>query len=203
MDRVSDNPKTKIAATVAKQMHTVSKVIAQKICLVGDFSVGKTSLIRQFVDRQFSDQYLTTVGVKISRKLVSLSSQTHKLSEIKQQLQLIVWDIEGSTKFKSIVPNYLQGAKGAVIVGDVTRQSTIQNLQAHIHLFNSVNPKSVLVIALNKVDLIKHTEQEEILNYLSQKLSINKELIKLTSARTGEGVDEVFHNLTHQILSIG
>jgi small GTP-binding protein len=204
MDRVSDDPKAEIAATVAKQMQTAPKVIAQKICLVGDFNVGKTSLIRQFVDRQFSDQYLTTVGVKISRKLVSLSSQAHQLSaETQQQLQLIVWDIEGSTKFKTIAPNYLQGAKGAVIVGDVTRQSTIQSLQSHIHLFNSINPKSVLVIALNKIDLIKDIENEEILNYLSQKLSINKDLIKLTSAKTGKGVDEIFHDLTLQILSIG
>ncbi len=184
-------------------MQSPSKVIAQKICLVGDFSVGKTSLIRQFVDKQFSDQYLTTVGVKISRKLVPLSNQAHSSSEFKRQLQLMIWDIEGGTKFKSIAPNYLQGAKGAVIVGDVTRQATIQNLQSHIQLFRSVNPKSVLVIALNKVDLIKHSEQEQLLNYLSLKLSITKDIIKLTSAKTGESVDEIFHNLTHQILSIG
>ncbi|MBD2149947.1 GTP-binding protein [Pseudanabaena sp. FACHB-1277] len=184
-------------------MHSTSKVIAQKICLVGDFSVGKTSLIRQFVDQQFSDQYLSTVGVKISRKLVSLSNQANLSSEDNLQLQLIVWDIEGHTKFKSIAPNYLQGAKGAVIVGDVTRQSTIQNLESHIHLIHSVNPKSVLVIALNKVDLIKPSEQEKLLNYLCLKLSVTKDTIKLTSAKTGEGVDEIFYNLTQQILSIG
>lgn len=184
-------------------MHSTAKVISQKICLVGDFGVGKTSLIRQFVDRQFSDKYLSTVGVKISRKLVSVSEQANKLSEDKRQLQLIVWDIEGSTKFKSIAPNYLQGAKGALIVGDVTRHSSLQNLKEHMQLFRSVNPKSVLVIALNKVDLIKHAEQEALVQYLSLELSITKCEIKLTSAKTGEGVDETFHNLAHQILSLG
>lgn len=54
-------------------MHSPAKVVSQKICLIGDFGVGKTSLIRQFVDRQFSDKYLSTVGVKISRKLVSIN----------------------------------------------------------------------------------------------------------------------------------
>ena len=55
-------------------MHSSAKVVSQKICLIGDFGVGKTSLIRQFVDRQFSDKYLSTVGVKISRKLVSMNN---------------------------------------------------------------------------------------------------------------------------------
>lgn len=73
-------------------MQSAPKVISQKVCLVGDFGVGKTSLIRQFVDRQFSDQYLSTVGVKISRKLVAIPDATQEI----QQLQLIVWDIEGS-----------------------------------------------------------------------------------------------------------
>lgn len=59
-------------------MHSPTKVISQKICLIGDFGVGKTSLIRQFVDRQFSDKYLSTVGVKISRKLVSINRPVGK-----------------------------------------------------------------------------------------------------------------------------
>jgi GTPase SAR1 family protein len=67
-------------------------------------------LIRRFVDRQFSDQYLSTVGVKISRKLVESVN-----------LQLLIWDLEGHTKFKGITPSYLQGASGAVVVADVSR----------------------------------------------------------------------------------
>lgn len=170
---------------------------------MGDFNVGKTSLIRQFVDRQFSDQYLSTVGVKISRKLISLADQTKSISEDQRQLQLIVWDIEGSTRFKSISPSYLQGAKGALIVGDVTRLATLQNIQAHILLFRSVNPKSVFIIALNKVDLIKQFELQDLIEELAAKLSISKDEIQLTSAKTGTGVNETFHNLTHKLLSIG
>ncbi|MEL7243489.1 MAG: Rab family GTPase, partial [Cyanobacteria bacterium J06573_2] len=128
-------------------MSTISK----KICLIGDFGVGKTSLIRRFVDRQFSDKYLSTVGVKISRKSVELtdSKQGKNL-----KLQLLIWDIEGSTKFKGISASYFQGAKGAIIVGDVTRPESLENISEHIQAFSKVNPKGKTVIALNKSDLI-------------------------------------------------
>lgn len=177
-------------------MQSAPKVISQKVCLVGDFGVGKTSLIRQFVDRQFSDQYLSTVGVKISRKLVSMSDATQEM----KQLQLIVWDIEGSTRFKAIAPTYLQGAKGAVIVADVTRESSIQNLEDHVQLFRSVCPKSSLIIALNKIDLMEDNEREGIFQGISTKFSNLKIPIYTTSAKTGENVDKIFQSLAIQML---
>jgi len=157
-------------------MQSAPKVISQKVCLVGDFGVGKTSLIRQFVDRQFSDQYLSTVGVKISRKLVAIPDTTQ------EQLQLIVWDIEGSTRFKAIAPTYLQGAKGSVIVADVTRKSSIENLEDHVQLFRSVCPKSSLIIALNKIDLMEDNDKENIFQEISAKFNNLKIDVYTTSA---------------------
>ena len=177
-------------------MQSAPKVISQKVCLVGDFGVGKTSLIRQFVDRQFSDQYLSTVGVKISRKLVSIPDNTQA------QLQLIVWDIEGSTRFKAIAPTYLQGAKGAVIVADVTRESSIQNLEDHVQLFRSVCPKSSLIMALNKIDLMEDNERDEIFQEISTKFSSLKIPVYATSAKTGENVDKIFQSLATQMLML-
>ena len=83
--------------------------------MLGDFGVGKTSLIRRFVERSFSDEYLSTVGVKISRKTVTVP-------ELSQDIDLLIWDIEGQTKFKAVAPSYLQGAAAVIIVGDVTEQ---------------------------------------------------------------------------------
>jgi small GTP-binding protein len=177
-------------------MQSAPKLISQKVCLVGDFGVGKTSLIRQFVDRQFSDQYLSTVGVKISRKLVSIPDNTQA------QLQLIVWDIEGSTRFKAIAPTYLQGAKGAVIVADVTRESSIQNLEDHVQLFRSVCPKSSLIMALNKIDLMEDNERDEIFQEISTKFSSLKIPVYATSAKTGENVDKIFQTLATQMLML-
>ncbi|MEC4983899.1 MAG: Rab family GTPase [Oscillatoria sp. PMC 1068.18] len=174
-------------------------VISKKICLVGDFSVGKTSLIRRFVDRQFSDKYLSTVGVKISRKSVEVPAPEGTEN---QQVQLIVWDIEGQTKFKAIAPSYLQGAKGAIIVADVTRLETIENLQERLDLFFSVCPKGLVVIALNKLDLVSEEELEakfKLVQFTDQPQVI---AAHTTSAKTGKDVDEIFHKLTFNMLKI-
>jgi small GTP-binding protein len=167
-------------------------VIARKICLVGDFGVGKTSLISRFVDRQFSDQYLSTVGVKISRKLV-------ELPEASDSLQLLIWDIEGSTKFKAIAPTYLQGAKGAIIVADVTRPETLEHLPEHIDRFTSLNPQGSFVIALNKSDLIDTEQLQALLNTVKTRHPTVLNTYS-TSAKTGSNVDQLFQTLSQKML---
>jgi small GTP-binding protein len=164
-------------------------VIARKVCLIGDFGVGKTSLISRFVDRQFSDQYLSTVGVKISRKMIDVEKESAV-----QSLQLLVWDIEGSTKFKAIAPSYLQGARGAIVVSDVTRPETIEHLSEHIQSFLSVNPQGAIVIALNKSDLIDTEQLDQLLNH-SQTYPPSVLKIYPTSAKSGSNVDELFQTL--------
>lgn len=177
-------------------------IIQRKICLIGDFHVGKTSLIRRFVDRQFSDKYLSTVGVKISRKLVEINPENSSKNNQSQQVQLVIWDLEGQTKFKSITPSYLQGAKGAIIVGDVTRQETLDHINDHIALFFSVNTKnSWVIVALNKSDLlddIPKLNKFSLINDFQQNLQIID--ICLTSAKTGDKVDESFTKLAQAML---
>jgi small GTP-binding protein len=173
-------------------MPTVSK----KICLVGDFGVGKTSLIRRYVDRQFSDQYLSTVGVKISRKTVPASPS----SQESQTLQLIIWDIEGDTKFKAISPSYLQGASGAILVGDVSRIETIQHLETHAQLFLKTSPKAWVVIALNKADLVEPETLEKLLAMNQFENPQRVLAVQATSAKTGNNVDPLFQILTQKLI---
>ncbi len=172
-------------------------IISKKVCMVGDFGVGKTSLIRQFVDRQFSDQYLSTVGVKISRKPV-------ELSEVKQQeklnLQLLIWDLEGHTKFKGIAPSYLQGSSGAIVVADVTRNETIERLSEHVQLFLSVNKKGSIVVALNKSDLVDEEKLEKLVQLVQNQGLERVSEIYPTSAKTGLYVDEIFQKLAYKSL---
>lgn len=167
----------------------VSKV-SKKICLVGDFSVGKTSLVRRFVDRSFSDQYLTTVGVKISRKLVEIDTKA---------VQLLIWDLEGSSKFKDISATHLQGASGAVIVADLTRPETLRHLEDHVTTFLTINPKGLIVVALNKADLVL----TEAIAQIQANLGFNdhQEILGIypTSAKTGISVDQIFAQLTHRV----
>ncbi|MBW4676278.1 MAG: GTP-binding protein [Desmonostoc geniculatum HA4340-LM1] len=174
-------------------MSTISK----KICLFGDFGVGKTSLIRQFVESQFSDEYLSTVGVKISRKLLNLSK---KDQNNEQNLQLLIWDIEGSNKFKAVAKNYFQGSKGAVIVGDVTQPETLNHLREHIQTFLAVNPQSYIVVALNKSDMIAAEYLENIRKIYQFSNQANILETYITSAKTGNNVNEIFQTLaTHLI----
>ncbi|MEO1341334.1 MAG: Rab family GTPase [Cyanobacteria bacterium J06635_13] len=171
--------------------------ITQKICLLGDFNVGKTSLVRRFVEDKFSDRYLSTVGVKVSRKLVRVRTD----KDI-HQLNLLIWDLEGNTKFKSITPSYLKGASGSIVVADLSRSDTFKNLNQHLQLFFEINPQGKVIVALNKADLIPAEKLAKLVeNYQSQSLS--KILgIYTTSAKTGDCVNEIFQELAQELAPI-
>ena len=84
----------------------------KKVCLVGDFAVGKTSLVARFVNHTFSDRYLTTVGVSIKTKIIERAPVG--------KLKLIIWDIAGEDKFSRAAERYLHGAHGLLVVADGT-----------------------------------------------------------------------------------
>ena len=171
-------------------------MISKKICLVGDFSVGKTSLIRRFVEDKFSDRYLSTVGVKISRKYVEVTTPTGD----SQSVHLLLWDIEGQTKFQAIATNYLRGASGSIIVADLTRPETLESLQKHLDLFLSVNPQGLATIAFNKSDLAV----EEKLARITQLYNFDDHpqviATYITSAKTGDCVEMMFTKLAENMI---
>jgi small GTP-binding protein len=171
-------------------------IVSKKICMLGDFSVGKTSLIRRFVDREFSDQYLSTVGVKISKKIVECQSADRQKQT---NVQMLIWDLEGNTKFKAITPMHLQGASSAIVVADVNRQVTVDHIHEHVESFLSVNPKGFIVVALNKADLLDADKLVKMLDSPSVKLT---QVIGTysTSAKTGSQVDQIFQQLAYQML---
>ena len=172
-------------------------LISKKICIIGESEVGKNSLIRRFVDRQFSDEYLSTVGVQISQKTLELQGVN---PPYKLNLQLLIWCITGHPRFKAIAPTYLQGSIAAIIVADLTRPETIERLPEHIQLFLAINPNGFIIVALNKCDLIEPKQLEALiqLNNLEQVLGIH-----LTSAKTGSSVDEIFLQIAYKILEFG
>ncbi|HEY9688714.1 MAG TPA: Rab family GTPase [Coleofasciculaceae cyanobacterium] len=174
-------------------MQTLSK----KICLVGDYAVGKTSLIRRFVDRQFSDRYLSTIGVKISRKSVPLpSDERYGDPRDPTTVQLLNWDVEGQTKFQRIASSYVQGASGAIIVADATRLETISHLCDHAALMRSVSPGSVTILAINKTDLLDDAELQALRAKTDQLLTGYPFSVYWTSAKNGTCVDDIFLELS-------
>lgn len=167
---------------------------------MGDFGVGKTSLIRRFVQRKFNEQYISTVGAKISRKLVEVQNGFNKQ---KKNIQLLIWDIEGKSKFESLIPTYLRGAKGVIIVGDISRPITIEHIRQHLDLFSQINPHAkAITIAINKLDLATTKQAQELLEKYNLKLVFPITNIYLTSAKTGNNVDEMFQKLASRLIDI-
>lgn len=119
--------------------------IKKKVCLLGTFGVGKTSLVRQYVYNVFEESYLSTIGVSISQKHLTLKSN--------QEVELLIWDIEGHEKFSPVVENYYTGAAGAILVADLTRPESLDGLDSIYSGFRSVNPQAQFVFCANKDDL--------------------------------------------------
>ncbi|HOP61799.1 MAG TPA: Rab family GTPase [Spirochaetota bacterium] len=164
-----------------------------KIVMLGDFAVGKTSLVRRFVYDEFSDSYLTTIGVKVTKKDLSLE---------KREVSMLLWDIAGSDRFTAISPEYLRGASGGIIVADINRRDSVENIKSHIDMIHSMNSGAGIVIALNKVDLLKKGDDREAYlksGIFSEKNSGTPEVF-FTSARSGENVNELFKSLAELIL---
>ncbi|GAB5524678.1 MAG: Rab family GTPase [Roseivirga sp.] len=154
--------------------------ISKKVILVGHFGVGKTSLIRRFVHQKFSDDYLTTIGVKIDKKVLKVDDM---------EVTLIIWDIAGETNQAKIPKSYQLGAHGILYVFDITRPSTYQNLHEQLDYLKGVLPNAPVKIIANKKDLVSTEKQEEVLS------DIDFEGIYTSSAKTGESVEEIFEAL--------
>ena len=163
-------------------------MLAYKVVMVGDFAVGKTSLVRRFVDNSFSEDYHSSIGVTIARKL---------LFEGDKKSNVMLWDIEGKTEFKPIFKQYLSGAKGFIVVADLTRKRTIDSLVEHISLCEEIMPNAPICVALNKND----TENHAIFCLDTIKaISSNIIAVMTTSAKESACVEEIFHKLNQTIL---
>jgi len=159
-------------------------MFSYKIVLVGAFGVGKTSLIRRFVENSFSQEYLSTIGVSISKKTIGNAT-------------IMIWDIEGHTEFKPIYKQYLLGAKGFIIVGDLLRDETIAQITNHIKLCHEVVKDAPICIALNKSDMPHNLNTKELSNIKALSPSVI-EVLK-TSAKSGDAVEELFLKLNEKI----
>lgn len=154
-----------------------------KICILGDFAVGKTSTIERFVNNQFSDKYLTTIGVKVDTKEIVIDGI---------DLKLIIWDLAGTDQFKKMDFAYLRGASGYVLVADGTRSQTIsaaRDLRKQVEADFGELP---FVFLVNKSDLrrsweVTEEELEPLRGFCSD--------IFVTSAKTGDAVNEALTRL--------
>jgi len=161
--------------------------------MLGAFSVGKTSLVTRYVESIFGDKYHTTVGVKISKKELTIDEQ---------QVKLMIWDLAGQDDLTRLRTSYLRGTSGYIIVADGTRPFSLKtavNMHKEAREYSGDLP---FIVIINKADL-KDAEGDFQWELDEEQLTELEEAgaqVVFTSAKTGEQVDEVFQQLTTEML---
>ena len=163
-------------------------MIQKKVCMLGAFAVGKTSLVARYVKSVFSEKYLTTVGVKVDKKDVVVDDRT---------VSLMLWDINGQDDYQSVQQSYLRGTSGYLLVVDGTRRATLETVAKLQQVVESVAGAVPFVVVLNKADLSQEWQVDE---RGLMKIADRGWPIVRTSAKTGEGVEETFVKLTRAML---
>jgi small GTP-binding protein len=163
-------------------------MIQKKICMLGAFAVGKTSLVSRFVKSIFSEKYLTTVGVKIEKKMLTVGNQ---------DVSLMLWDLAGEDEFLQVRMSYMRGSSGYFLVADGTRRSTLDTMMSLQQRVEESIGQVPFIVLLNKVDLREQWEVDDAaINELTQK----GWPVVLTSASSGAGVEDAFLVLTKRML---
>src|ERR1700684_497765 len=160
-------------------------MLQKKICMLGSFSVGKTSLVRRFVESIFSEVYLTSIGVKVDKKVVHVNNQ---------DVTLVLWDIHGEDVYQKIHMSYLRGMSGYLLVIDGTRRHALALNQRVTEEVGKVPA----ILVLNKSDLV---EKWEIDSARESELAAAGWIILRTSAKTGASVEQPFSQLAAATLA--
>ena len=155
--------------------------------MLGTFAVGKSSLVRRYVRGEYDDAYLTTMGAQIEKKRVDLGDM---------KVDLVVWDLNGEDRFQDLFLGYLHGAAGYLLVVDATRKPSLElayNLQRKVEREVGSLP---FVTLINKVDLANPWEDQPADIEALQQRGWD---IRMTSAKTGTGVDKAFESLARRV----
>ncbi len=164
-------------------------MLEKKICMLGTLAVGKTSLVRRFIEGIYSEDYHTSIGVKVDKKLVREAGQP--------EVTLVLWDIYGEDRFQHVQPSYWRGMFGYLLVADGTRRNTLDEALALNQRVTDTGLKVPAVLLVNKADLADQWEIDD--GRLAQLTQSGWEIMR-TSAKTGENVDAAFSRLTLKML---
>ncbi|WP_298763633.1 Rab family GTPase [uncultured Polaribacter sp.] len=160
-------------------------MIAKKVLLVGNFGVGKTSLIRRFVLNEFSEDYISTIGVRVSSKIVSYQNK---------DIKLLIWDVAGTSEDEKIPKAYFLGASAAMYVFDLSREETYNNIEAFLDSIKQLSNLKEVTIVGNKKDLLTAEELKTVTNAITVPIDL------VTSAKENDNVADAFLQLASQAI---
>ena len=163
-------------------------MIKKKICMLGAFAVGKTSLVQRYVHSIFSEKYHTTVGVRIEKTQVRANDA---------DVDLIIWDLHGEDDFQHVRLSYLNGSSGCIYVADGTREKTLLTALNLKEIAENTIGEIPCALVINKLDL---KDQWEIDPLVLDDMKRKGMMIFQTSAKTGEEVQQAFQLLTQKMM---
>ncbi len=163
-------------------------MIKKKVCMIGAFAVGKTSLVQRFVKSIFSDKYQTTIGVKIDKKTVFTDQS---------EVDLLLWDIHGEDDFQKVKSSYIVGSSGYFIVIDGTRAETYNVGMELLKLAQTAAPTASCIFLINKSDI--RTDWEITDSQIDDLKAAGHEVIE-TSAKDNTSVNEAFDRIVSLML---
>ncbi len=167
--------------------------VKKKVVLLGDYAVGKTSLIARFVLNKFDEKYIQTIGVRVSKKTVSVKKNGKDVN-----VDLLIWDVLGQKGFERVKTLSLEGTQGALLVCDLTRRKTLENVEKYWYPLLLERAGDVPIVLLsNKSDLPNWEMNKENVKSIAEMLNAP---YFITSAKTGEHVNESFKMIAEQCL---
>ncbi len=161
----------------------------KKLCLLGAFGVGKTSLIRKYVFNLYSEKYLCSVGVKVDKKLLVLDSGA--------EVTLMIWDLEGKDDYQMVADTYLRGMSGYFLVADGTRPETLSSARGTKDAMRQLFPNVPSMLLLNKADLTGSWAIDPAAWADFPAADID---VSLTSALDGTGVETSFLRIAEKMM---
>ena len=161
-----------------------------KILLIGDSSVGKTSILLRYVDDEFNDSYISTIGIEYKIKTINVNNK---------KITMRIWDTSGQERYRSITQNFYRNANGILFVFDVTKKESFNNIKLWLTDSQNCEANISKILIGNKIDL---EEEREVSNETIENFASKKEMKFFeTSAKEGTNIDLIFRELAELILS--
>ncbi|EDW75054.1 uncharacterized protein Dwil_GK21207 [Drosophila willistoni] len=163
---------------------------AIKLLVIGESGVGKSSLIRRFVENKFDENHDVTIGMDFKSKVMNVDGIDYKVA---------LWDTAGAERFRSLTPSFYRKALGAILVYDITNRDTLVKLEAWLAELDSYsdNPNIAIIVVGNKIDQDRVVDRQEGRNFARK----HRALFIETSARCDQFVSDVFKEIVEKIVS--
>ena len=172
------------------ELGSSSSINNYKIVIIGDISVGKTSILSRFRYGSFESEYMPTLGIDFFSKNLFFEDKT---------IRLILWDTAGQERFRSLIPSYLKNADCIIIVFDITNKESFLSLNRWLtDAKNNANENTIFVICGNKIDLKEKRTVNE--NEINEFIGKNELIYMECSAKNGQGIKDLFNIITYYYL---